>query len=112
LSGGSGELDSAGDLLAREASDQVKGHVDTGRHPRGGQHGAVLNPALPSTHERAGQGAVDHIASHLASDLTATAPAADAGVSGRHLTRLFIDHHGKAPGRFVRDARTEAAAPP
>ncbi|MBO1331348.1 GlxA family transcriptional regulator [Streptomyces sp. VRA16 Mangrove soil] len=53
---------------------------------------------------------VDHITSHLAEDLTATVLAAHAGVSERHLTRLFIDHLGKAPGRFVRDARTEAAA--
>ncbi|MFD6425295.1 GlxA family transcriptional regulator [Streptomyces sp. NPDC060198] len=53
---------------------------------------------------------VDHIAGHLAGDLTATALAAEAGVSERHLTRLFIEHLGKAPGRFVRDARTEAAA--
>jgi transcriptional regulator GlxA family with amidase domain len=54
--------------------------------------------------------AVDHIASHLAGDLTATALAAEAGVSERHLNRLFIDHLGQAPGRFVRDTRTEAAA--
>ncbi|MDQ1015180.1 GlxA family transcriptional regulator [Streptomyces afghaniensis] len=53
---------------------------------------------------------VDHIAGHLAGDLTATALAAEAGVSERHLTRLFVDHLGKTPGRFVRDARTEAAA--
>lgn len=54
--------------------------------------------------------AVNYIAGHLTGDLTATALAADAGVSERHLTRLFIDNLGKAPGRFVRDARTEAAA--
>lgn len=53
---------------------------------------------------------VDHITSHLAGDLTAAALAAEAGVSERHLTRLFINHLGRAPGRFVRDARTEAAA--
>lgn len=54
--------------------------------------------------------AVDHVAIHLAGDLTATALAAEAGVSERHLTRLFVDQLGKTPGRFVRDARTEAAA--
>lgn len=53
---------------------------------------------------------VDHIAGHLADDLSATALAAGAGVSERHLARLFLDHLGKTPGRFVRDARTEAAA--
>ncbi|MCX5384852.1 GlxA family transcriptional regulator [Streptomyces sp. NBC_00083] len=53
---------------------------------------------------------VDHIVGHLAGDLSATALAAYAGVSERHLTRLFIDQLGQAPGRFVRNARTEAAA--
>ncbi|MFF2847594.1 helix-turn-helix domain-containing protein [Streptomyces sp. NPDC058001] len=48
---------------------------------------------------------VDRIAGHL----TATALAARVGVSERHLTRLFLDHLGKTPGRYVRDARTEAA---
>ncbi|MEU2954883.1 GlxA family transcriptional regulator [Streptomyces xanthochromogenes] len=53
---------------------------------------------------------VNHIASDLTGDLTTTALAAEAGVSERHLTRLFIDHLGRTPGRYVRDARTEAAA--
>ncbi|MEU8965767.1 DJ-1/PfpI family protein [Streptomyces sp. NPDC048491] len=54
--------------------------------------------------------AVDHIAGHLAGDLTATTLAAEAGVGERHLTRLFVEHLGRTPGRYVRDARTEAAA--
>ncbi|MGW8728103.1 GlxA family transcriptional regulator [Streptomyces sp. NPDC055808] len=54
--------------------------------------------------------AVKHIAGHLADDLSATTLAVAAGVSERHLTRLFVDHLGKTPGRYVRDARTEAAA--
>ncbi|MHA6759458.1 GlxA family transcriptional regulator [Streptacidiphilus sp. PAMC 29251] len=54
--------------------------------------------------------AVDHISSHLDGDLGAAALAARAGVSERQLTRLFVEQLGKPPGRFVRDARTEAAA--
>ncbi|MFF5979446.1 GlxA family transcriptional regulator [Streptomyces olindensis] len=54
--------------------------------------------------------AVEHVTGHLAGDLTTAALAADAGVSERHLIRLFIDHLGKTPGRFVRDVRLEAAA--
>ncbi|MFE9534930.1 GlxA family transcriptional regulator [Streptomyces sp. NPDC006691] len=54
--------------------------------------------------------AVNHIAGHLAGDLTATTLAVQAGVSERHLTRLFVEHLGRTPGRYVRDARTEAAA--
>nr|WP_285785913.1 helix-turn-helix domain-containing protein [Microbispora sp. NBRC 16548] len=53
---------------------------------------------------------VDHITGHLDGDLTTASLAADAGVSERHLTRLFLRHLGQSPGRFVRRARTEAAA--
>ncbi|MEV7805782.1 AraC family transcriptional regulator [Microbispora sp. NPDC088329] len=53
---------------------------------------------------------VDHITGHPDVDLSTAALAAGAGVSERHLTRLFLKHTGQAPGRFVRRARTEAAA--
>lgn len=53
---------------------------------------------------------VDHVREHLDGDLGTPALAALAGVSTRHLTRLFLAHVGRPPGRFVRDARTEAAA--
>ncbi|MEU5881437.1 GlxA family transcriptional regulator [Spirillospora sp. NPDC047279] len=53
---------------------------------------------------------VEHISSHLDGDLTATALARQAGVSVRHLTRLFDQHLGDTPGRYVRVARLEAAA--
>jgi transcriptional regulator GlxA family with amidase domain len=52
----------------------------------------------------------DHIGSHLDGDLTTATLAARAGVSERHLTRLFLEHLGQTPGRYVRQARTEAAA--
>ncbi|MFD8251223.1 helix-turn-helix domain-containing protein [Streptomyces werraensis] len=51
-----------------------------------------------------------HIAGHLAEDLAPAALAARAGVSPRHLTRLFTAHLGTTPARAVRVARTEAAA--
>ncbi|MEU1721957.1 helix-turn-helix domain-containing protein [Nonomuraea sp. NPDC005692] len=53
---------------------------------------------------------VEHISANLAADLTAATLAAAAGVSERHLTRLFLKHLGQTPGRFVRRARTEGAA--
>ncbi|MFF8274894.1 GlxA family transcriptional regulator [Streptomyces lateritius] len=53
---------------------------------------------------------VDHIAAHPDQDLDTATLAARAGVTPRHLTRLFTEHLGQAPGRFVRQARTEAAA--
>lgn len=53
---------------------------------------------------------IEHIAAHLREDLTTATLAAEAGVSERHLTRLFLKHLGQTPGRYVRQARTEAAA--
>ncbi|MFG1945338.1 GlxA family transcriptional regulator [Nonomuraea sp. NPDC048826] len=51
-----------------------------------------------------------HIVANLDGDLTTATLAAGAGVSDRHLTRLFLKHAGLTPGRFIRHARTEAAA--
>jgi transcriptional regulator GlxA family with amidase domain len=51
-----------------------------------------------------------HIAANLATDLRTTTLAQLAGVSSRHLTRLFVANLGLTPARFVRQARTEAAA--
>ncbi|MQA97188.1 MAG: helix-turn-helix domain-containing protein [Streptosporangiales bacterium] len=53
---------------------------------------------------------VDHITANPGADLATATLAAEAGVSERHLTRLFLKHLGQTPGRFVRLARTEAAA--
>jgi transcriptional regulator GlxA family with amidase domain len=52
----------------------------------------------------------DHVASNLDGDLSTATLAALAGVSERHLTRLFLEHLAQPPGRYVRLARTEAAA--
>lgn len=53
---------------------------------------------------------VRHIAANPGADLGTKALAARAGVTPRHLTRLFAHQLGQTPGRYVRLARTEAAA--
>jgi transcriptional regulator GlxA family with amidase domain len=53
---------------------------------------------------------LDVIGKQLDGDLGIAALAARAGVSQRHLTRLFVKHLGQTPGRYVRTVRTEAAA--
>ncbi|MCF6473007.1 GlxA family transcriptional regulator [Nonomuraea sp. MG754425] len=53
---------------------------------------------------------IEHIAAHLRDDLSSATLALGAGVSERHLTRLFLRHLGQTPGRYVRQTRTEAAA--
>jgi len=60
--------------------------------------------------ERHPEVVVDHITAHLSDDLTTASLAAAAGVSERHLTRLFLKHLGLPPGRYIRRARAEAAA--
>lgn len=52
----------------------------------------------------------EHITSHPDHNLNTAALATRAGVTTRHLTRMFLKHLGQTPGRFVRQARTEAAA--
>ncbi|MCW6005110.1 DJ-1/PfpI family protein [Micromonospora sp. CPCC 205371] len=53
---------------------------------------------------------IDHINADLPGNLDTAALAEFAGVTPRHLTRLFLTHVGQPPGRFIREARTAAAA--
>lgn len=52
---------------------------------------------------------VDRVHRELDRDLTTATLATGVGVSERHLSRLFSEHLGQTPGRFVRQARIEAA---
>jgi transcriptional regulator GlxA family with amidase domain len=53
---------------------------------------------------------IEHIVGHLGDDLTTGALARRAGVSERHLFRLFLAYVQETPAQYVRRARTEAAA--
>lgn len=53
---------------------------------------------------------VAHIRAHPDGDLGTASLAARAGVSARHLTRLFTTHLGATPSRYVRVVRVEQAA--
>jgi transcriptional regulator GlxA family with amidase domain len=52
----------------------------------------------------------NHIVSHLGEDLSTGTLARMAGVSERHLSRLFLTYVHESPAHYVRKARTEAAA--
>lgn len=69
-----------------------------------------VHVAAPAPADDVVRGVVDHVAGHLDGDLGAAALAGRAGVSERHLTRLFRAHLGRTPAEHVRRARTEAAA--
>ncbi|MEU1290102.1 DJ-1/PfpI family protein [Kitasatospora sp. NPDC005856] len=64
----------------------------------------------PAPEHRTVRQAVEHITAHLDGDLATTTLAARVGVSGRHLSRLFLDQLGRTPAQYVRTARAEAAA--
>ncbi|WP_152365885.1 GlxA family transcriptional regulator [Microlunatus speluncae] len=53
---------------------------------------------------------VEHITRRLSGDLATPTLASKAGISARHLSRLFQRDLGQTPARFVRQARAEAAA--
>lgn len=76
----------------------------------GNQAQMNLSPAAPLPEHRLVRSVVTYILGHLSGDLSAPALARFAGVSQRHLTRLFDGHLGTSPARYVRVARTEAAA--
>ena len=66
--------------------------------------------AAPPPQDRLARDLTGYIAANICEDLTPAALAERAGVSPRHLTRLFRAHLGTTPARAVRVARTEAAA--
>ncbi|MFD5080005.1 GlxA family transcriptional regulator [Streptomyces sp. NPDC058371] len=66
--------------------------------------------AAPPPENRLVRDLMAYVDGHLAEDLTPTALAARAGISSRHLTRLFTAHLGTTPARAVRTVRTIAAA--
>jgi transcriptional regulator GlxA family with amidase domain len=93
-----------------ELARDVARHLVTYLQRPGNQAQMSMFTAPPAVGHSLVRDAAAHIASHLAGDLSAAALADRAGVSERHLSRLFLKELGVTPGRFVRQARTEAAA--
>lgn len=69
-----------------------------------------MHVAAPAPANDVVRDVVDHVVTHLDGDLSAAVLAERAGVSERHLVRLFRTHLGRSPAEHVRRARTEAAA--
>ncbi|MEV4286919.1 GlxA family transcriptional regulator [Nonomuraea bangladeshensis] len=93
-----------------DLSRTVARHLVTYLQRPGNQAQMSMFVASPSPADTLVKRTVEHIGGHLADDLSTAALAAAAGVSERHLTRLFLRHLGRTPGRYVRQARAEAAA--
>ncbi|MER6013630.1 GlxA family transcriptional regulator [Streptomyces bluensis] len=98
--------DDHGPTLARAVARELVTHL----HRPADQAQISLFLAAPPPEDRLVRDLMGHIAGHLAEDLTPAALAARAGISTRHLTRLFTAHLDTTPARAVRRARTEAAA--
>ncbi|MHC6629974.1 GlxA family transcriptional regulator [Streptomyces globosus] len=93
-----------------ELARQVARDLVTYLQRPGNQAQMSLYTAAPAPDSGAVAKVVRHVLAHPADDLGTARLAALAGVTPRHLTRLFAEHLGQAPGRYVRQARTEAAA--
>ena len=76
----------------------------------GDQAQMSLFTATPRPQDRLVRRVLDHITAHPDGDLRIKVLAADAGVSVRHLTRLFREQLGEPPGQVVRRLRLELAA--
>ncbi|MFE3476429.1 MULTISPECIES: DJ-1/PfpI family protein [unclassified Streptomyces] len=94
-----------GPTLARAVARELVVHLH--RQADQAQISVFLSSPLPEA--RLVRDVTGYITSNLTANLTPSALAARAGVSTRHLTRLFNVHLETTPARAVRAARTEAA---
>jgi transcriptional regulator GlxA family with amidase domain len=96
----------AGATLARDVSRQLVTYL---QRPGNQAQMSVFN--TPRTVEDSlVQDTISYVSAHLSDDLSTAALSSRAGVSERHLDRLFVQELGLSPGRLVRRIRTEAAA--
>ena len=76
----------------------------------GNQAQMSIFTTAPRPQDRLLRGVLDHIIANPDGDLRIAVLAANAGVSVRHLTRLFRERLGEPPGQLVRRFRLELAA--
>jgi len=95
-----------GTELARQVSRQLVTYL---QRP-GNQAQMSIFAAAPAPHHTLVRRVTEHVQNDLTADLSLPRLAGLAGVSARHLTRLFLQELGEAPGRYVRRNRTATAA--
>ncbi|MEU1104787.1 GlxA family transcriptional regulator [Streptomyces tibetensis] len=98
--------DDHGPTLARAVARELVTHL----HRRADQAQISTFLAAPPPDDRLVRDLTGYMAAHISEDLTPAALARRAGVSTRHLTRLFRAYLNTTPARAVRVVRTEAAA--
>jgi transcriptional regulator GlxA family with amidase domain len=97
--------DDHGPTLAREVAREMVAYLH-----RPADQAQISTFLAPPPGDRVVRDLAGYITAHLADDLSPPALAARAGISTRHLTRLFKTQWGATPAHAVRVARTEAAA--
>ncbi|MEU1538859.1 GlxA family transcriptional regulator [Actinacidiphila glaucinigra] len=75
----------------------------------GGQSQFSARSRLPQPRQEMLRGVLDSVAENPGDNHSLSAMARRAGVSVRHVTRLFYDEVGTSPGRYVEEVRLEAA---
>jgi transcriptional regulator GlxA family with amidase domain len=75
----------------------------------GGQSQFSVRSSAPHTRQEMLRGILDAVAEKPGANHTLSAMARRAGVSVRHLTRLFFEEVGTTPARYVEQVRLEAA---
>lgn len=98
--------DDHGPTLAREVAQTLVTYL----HRPGDQAQISMFLSATPPGNRVVRDLVGYITGNLSADLSAAALAARAGISVRHLRRLFTAQLNTTPGRYVRAARTEAVA--
>ncbi len=93
-----------------ELARQVARELVTYLQRPGNQAQMSVHVTAPPPQDTVVRDVVAQVTTHLDGDLSAARLAGSAGVSERHLTRLFLEQLHQTPGRFVRQARLEAAA--
>ncbi|GAB2781093.1 GlxA family transcriptional regulator [Amycolatopsis magusensis] len=97
--------DDHGPTLARAVARELVAYLH-----RPADQAQISTFLAPPPGDRVVRDLLGYINAHLDEDLSPSALAARAGISSRHLTRLFTSQLGVTPARAVREARTEAAA--
>jgi transcriptional regulator GlxA family with amidase domain len=95
-----------GEARAREVARALVTYL----HRPGNQAQISLHTSAPAPSDPIVGRTVEYVTERLSGDLTTSTLAGQAGISPRHLTRLFRSDLGQTPARYVRRARTEAAA--
>ncbi|MDQ7802476.1 DJ-1/PfpI family protein [Amycolatopsis sp. A133] len=97
--------DDHGPTLAREVARELVTYLH-----RPADQAQISTFLAPPPGDRVVGDLLGYVSAHLPEDLSPSALAARAGISTRHLNRLFTRQLGITPARAVREARTEAAA--